>query len=203
MACMTRPKAYDRAEVLRKATEVFWELGFAGTSIQDLVDATGVHRRSMYEEFGGKNGLFLACVNHFVDREGAEIYSCLRREPLGLENIRAFFRGRAKYASQADCKGCMIVNSAIELELLSAAVRERVKEIAVGSEEPFHANLLAARKRGELDAGADCRGLARYLFTLQQGLMVACKTAPKRRAVDAIIKHGLSVLPAGTTVSRQ
>ncbi len=49
---MGRPKEYVRDEVLDAATHVFWEKGYEGTSVSDLVEGTGLHRRSMYEEFG-------------------------------------------------------------------------------------------------------------------------------------------------------
>ena len=54
---MARHKEYVKEEVLEAATQLFWEHGYEGTSMNGLVEATGLHRRSMYEEFGDKDGL--------------------------------------------------------------------------------------------------------------------------------------------------
>ena len=58
---MGRSKEYARGEVLESATQIFWEKGYQGTSVGDLVEGTGLHRRSMYEEFGDKEDVFVAC----------------------------------------------------------------------------------------------------------------------------------------------
>ena len=66
---MPRNKEYRRHEVVDVATYVFWDRGYAGTSVENLVEATGLHRRSMYGEFGDKAGLFLACIDHWFNGE--------------------------------------------------------------------------------------------------------------------------------------
>lgn len=66
---MGRPRSFDEAEVLIAATTVFQRLGYEGTSIDDLVAATGLHRGSLYKAFASKRGLFLACLRHVVSRQ--------------------------------------------------------------------------------------------------------------------------------------
>jgi len=63
---MNRPKQYDREEVLEKTTVLFWEKGFEATSMNDIVTRTGVQKFSIYNEFGDKEKLFLACMDHFL-----------------------------------------------------------------------------------------------------------------------------------------
>ena len=114
---MGRPREYARENVLKAATDVFWEKGYEGTSVRDLVEGTGLHRRSMYEEFGDKDGLFLACLDHFVNETTKDQSALLRHKPLGVHNIEAFFRNRVEYVSSREFKGCLIVKSAIEVPL--------------------------------------------------------------------------------------
>lgn len=66
---MGRRPSYERSEVLNQAGKTFARLGYAGTSIDDLVTATGVHRGSLYREFGSKRELFLESVRHHIDAE--------------------------------------------------------------------------------------------------------------------------------------
>ena len=56
---MPKTKQFDEAEVLEKAKELFTEKGYNGTSMDDLVQVTGLSRSSIYDTFGDKHGLFL------------------------------------------------------------------------------------------------------------------------------------------------
>ena len=84
---MARPKEFDPDEVLDRALDVFWEKGFEGTSVQDLVDHMGINRGSIYGTFGDKHRLFqqaleryfeISEVHHLPDSERV-LYRYLRR----------------------------------------------------------------------------------------------------------------------------
>jgi TetR/AcrR family transcriptional repressor of nem operon len=60
---MSRPKLYDRETVLEKATNLFWEKGFEASSLNELEARTGINKYSIYNEFGNKDKLFLACMD--------------------------------------------------------------------------------------------------------------------------------------------
>lgn len=60
---MGRPRNFDEATAVDAASAVFRQRGYAGTSIDHLVDATGVHRGSLYGVFGSKHGLFLRVLD--------------------------------------------------------------------------------------------------------------------------------------------
>src|SRR5271170_4685314 len=64
---MAGVKQFDSEEVLERAMVVFWRNGYQATSIQDLVEATGVNRGSLYATFGDKRGLFLAVLDHYAE----------------------------------------------------------------------------------------------------------------------------------------
>ncbi len=57
---MGRNRSFGEAEVISACAAVFLRTGYEGTSIDDLVRATGLHRGSLYKAFGSKRGLFLA-----------------------------------------------------------------------------------------------------------------------------------------------
>lgn len=68
LECMARPREFDETLAVDAAAAVFRRLGYAATSIELLVEATGVHRGSLYATFGSKRGLFL----RVLDRAGAD-----------------------------------------------------------------------------------------------------------------------------------
>ncbi|WP_228942870.1 TetR/AcrR family transcriptional regulator [Nocardioides sp. Leaf374] len=68
---MGRNRLFDEADVVQRATHAFLVAGYEGTSVGELVTATGLHRGSLYQAFGSKRGLFLACLRHVAtDRSG-------------------------------------------------------------------------------------------------------------------------------------
>jgi TetR/AcrR family transcriptional repressor of nem operon len=58
-----RNRSYQRDDVLAKCADVFLRTGYEGTSIDDLVMVTGLHRGSIYTAFGSKRGLFVAVLD--------------------------------------------------------------------------------------------------------------------------------------------
>lgn len=64
---MGRPRQFSEANAIVAATAVFARRGFAGTSVDDLVRATGVNRASLYGTFGSKDGLFRRCLATALD----------------------------------------------------------------------------------------------------------------------------------------
>ena len=66
---MGRNRSFDEAEVVSKCAAVFLRTGYEGTSIDDLVTATGLHRGSLYKAFGSKRGLFLAALHQLATLE--------------------------------------------------------------------------------------------------------------------------------------
>ncbi|MFE1247214.1 TetR/AcrR family transcriptional regulator [Streptomyces sp. NPDC058735] len=66
---MGRPRAFDTDQAVTTAAALFASRGFEGTSVDDLVTATGVHRGSLYKVFGSKRSLHLTALRHHLDHE--------------------------------------------------------------------------------------------------------------------------------------
>ena len=96
---MSRPRQYDREEVLEKTTDLFWERGFEATSMNEVVARTGLNKHSLYNEFGDKEGLFLLCIDQYVNKSIKVLSEILTKKPLGLGNIETFFDNRVNYAA--------------------------------------------------------------------------------------------------------
>ena len=191
---MARTKEYDRDEILNAATQVFWVKGFKGTSISDLVVATGLGKRSMYHEFGNKEGLFRECIDNFALRMNKEMIAILTKQPLGLKNLEEFFRMEIDYASSCECPGCMMVNSLIEKELLEEEAFIQVEKHLSRNEELFYKCLAAAQINGDIAPEKDCRILAGFLFTFSHGMMVRSKTSPSKESLEELVKLAFSTI---------
>lgn len=171
---MGRPKTWERSDVLRRAARLFWEKGFEGAHLQELVEATGLNRFALYKEFGGKEGLFHEALRSYIDDLG-ELTSILGRAPLGLENVREFFRAADAYNFH---HGCFVLNTVREKSLLGHDTWATTRDFVLGGEHALRANLDAAKERGQIPTETDTTGLARFLIALNIGFITYGVVAP-------------------------
>ncbi|GEM_PF-2618490 len=88
---MARTKSYDRQTVIKQIIRVFIAKGFESTSIADLAQSTGLNKKSLYNEFGNKQAIFMACLANFIKKEADFVTQTFSQHPLGLTNVRVYF----------------------------------------------------------------------------------------------------------------
>lgn len=194
---MARPKEFDPQTALVAATELFRRQGYEATSIQDLVDALGINRSSMYAAYGSKHDLYLKALDLYcaveVDRAQQSLAEC--DAGLALPVLRSFLLAYVESALADPLRGgCMVTNGVLERLPGDAKAAERLGGALGSLEEAFAYLLLRARVSGELAPGTDVRSTARFLVTLVQGLRVMERTAGRdylTQVVDQALK-GLS-----------
>ena len=108
---MPRVKNYNREEMLDKAMELFWEKGYAATSMQSLVDHLGINRFSIYDSFGDKHSLFLAALDRYREIVAESLRTKLNDDTKGIEAIKDYFRAMAADLSTPSGRmGCLVQN---------------------------------------------------------------------------------------------
>ncbi len=174
--------------------QLFWERGYAATSIQDLVARTGVNRQSLYDTYGDKHALFIDALERYREAGEEKFRSLLSGAGSVRERFERFFRFYLETAvTDPGRRGCFLVNTAVELaphDLDSAALLETS---LTRTEALFETILEEARTRGDLTATADPRALARFLYSALKGLRVTGKTLQDRARLHDIVEVTLSV----------
>lgn len=192
---MPRPRQFETEDVVDSAMRVFWERGYQGTSLQNLVDATRVNRASLYSVFRDKRALFLAALGHYRRDVVPMRISILEDSPDGLQAIRSYFEAVADdLLGPARGIGCLMVNSAIELAAADPEVALEVARHLARLEAAFGAALGRAAELGELDHPSRLPGLARFLTAVSQGMMVIGKASPDPRALREMYEPALAGL---------
>ncbi|MDH3202026.1 MAG: TetR/AcrR family transcriptional regulator [Myxococcales bacterium] len=169
---MARPREFDEGEVIAKAMEAFWSHGYAGASVDELAEATGLNRSSLYNAFGGKLELFCAALDRYRAGPANEVIEPLLSER-GATALRRFLARLMKFVeSPAACRGCLIVNTAMEPEL-GPQVRQRVR----GHFELLHRCI--ERSYGEAICDGEVRpkenpdAVAQWLVAFVRGVLVS------------------------------
>jgi len=192
---MPRPKEFDPDEVLGRVVRQFWSAGYEGTSVQDLVDVTGLSRSSLYETFGCKHELYLAALDRYRMREVERISEELARGGSPLAQIQAVFRRTASGCEAG--QGCFLVDATIERARHSEDAERRAAAGLQGMEEAFSEAVRRARTAGEVPASTNPAAAGRFLANAYRGLHVTAKLQPEREALDVVVESTLAALRAG------
>jgi AcrR family transcriptional regulator len=138
---MGRPKGFSREDVLTKAISLFWQKGFAETSLQDLEQATGVNKSGLYAEFEDKEDIFLESLRHYLNTRGGD--DLLASSPKGWDNIENFLRsGQTCYSG---CRGCFSINSLRDIAVLPSEARQIIDHHNAGLKKLMISNIKAER----------------------------------------------------------
>ncbi len=180
---MARPREFDVESALERATRVFWTRGFKHTSLDDLCEATGLNRSSLYAAFGNKRDLYLRALARYEDGSAARIVKALEGRPI-REGLTDFLDGLIDAIVEGPGRrGCFIGNCAAELGRLDRTAAARVRGSLARIEGCFRVALDRAGARGELSGRAQPHALARFITVAVQGLRVYGKVNADRAAL--------------------
>ena len=153
---MGRTKQYEREDLLDRAVELFRRQGFNGTSTAELVDELGVNRKTVYAEFGSKQELFEAALEHYDRNHLTRVLAPIEAADAGPDAIRGAFAG---YASASEGwfrgRGCLMCNTAVERASLDPASGEFAAAYLSRINRAFRHSLENGRRVGGLDETAD------------------------------------------------
>jgi TetR/AcrR family transcriptional repressor of nem operon len=190
---MARPKEFDPDQALDRAVELFWRKGYEATSIQDLVEALGINRSSLYGTFGDKHALYLAAIDRYCEDVVAPRVAELDQAASPRAAIRQLFLSIPTRATRRrERRGCLLCNAAVERAPVDAKVQAEVMSGLGRLGTALRRALLRARAAGEIAPSIDPAALADYLLSSYVGLIVIAKAGRKpaqlRRTAELVLK---------------
>lgn len=183
-----RPRAFDRSVALRGAMEAFWQNGFDGTSMQDLVEAMGINSPSIYAAFGSKEDLFRETVDLYANAEGSSSRSALQGEGSAKQAIRTMLTKNVElFSDRAMPRGCLIVLGAVHIGSQNPALRAFVQARRREISDLVKHRLSQATIDGELPSGSNVDALSALVITVLSGLSIqALDATPRQVLLDAV-----------------
>ena len=190
-----RLREFDPEEALDRAVDLFWEKGYEGTSMQDLVDHMGINRFSIYNTFGSKRRLFLLACQRYQEQVIEKMIGEMQARESGLEGIKQFFRQLEKsYVTGQLDRGCLMINTIAEKAYQDPEIRECTRVFLERLEDAFYQALRKAQQAGELKTITTLRYLAQFLVGVVNGISVVNKTYRDPGRVRHLIDIALGML---------
>ncbi|WP_296598265.1 TetR/AcrR family transcriptional regulator [Phenylobacterium sp.] len=189
-----RPRSFDPDEVLDKARAVFWNRGYAATSLDDLALATGLNRPSLYAAFGDKHALYMAALERSRAEATAALGAALAtemplRQILGMVFDRTVDIYRAGDEGQ---RGCFLVGTATTLAVEDSAARELLAAYVAQTDRLFRERF--ERSTGELVAGVTPEVAAPLASGTFHTLAVRARTGASEAELKAIGRAAVTLI---------
>ena len=193
---MPRPRLQSDPELLSRSMQLFWRKGYAGTALRDLEDGLGLKAPAIYHRFGNKDGLFLATLEHYLERIVGRRIARYLEDPDPLHGLRRFFETTYDYIdAEHPPLACLMVNTAAEFGGRDPAVQALLQRSHDRLRAAFTANLTRLRDNGRLRADARPDHLADVLYLCLQGLLVSSKVDADKTRLDQQVDRILDLLP--------
>ena len=185
-------KQFDVDEVLDKAMQAFWSRGYEATSMQELVDRTGINRGSLYSTYRDKHALFLAALRRYAEtihhRRLADLGSRYGPREAIRQSLLAFIpQGPTKGGN----RGCFLTNTALELAAHDPEAGRIVAQAQKQTEAWFARMIQKGKAVGEISPQVKPAQAAQGLLALLIGLSVLNRSRPERALLQAIVDDAI------------
>ncbi|WP_228989888.1 TetR/AcrR family transcriptional regulator [Streptomyces sp. DH8] len=196
---MARPRQFDEEQALDAAMRTFWEYGYEAASTQDLCDATGLGRSSIYNTFRSKRELFARSLARYLDAMADAQDAVLddaSRSP--GERVRALLdkivADEFDHRPDGRSLGCLGVNSTVELAARDPEVARLLDRDAARRLRSLSGVLAAGLRDGSIASVRGPDALARYLNAVIGGMRIAAQGGADRAAVRSVADVALDAL---------
>jgi TetR/AcrR family transcriptional repressor of nem operon len=173
--------------------QLFWVQGYEKTSMEDLVNHMGVHRKSIYDTFGNKRELFLKALEYYKTTIGQQMLQHIANEKTALDKIKALF-DFSMCSNEEQAKGCLVVNTAVELSLHDEVIAQIVRTNYNETEKVIYQLLQQGQTTGEFSSQLDLAVTTQFIHNALIGIRVQLKTTDEQQKLQPIIDMTLQVL---------
>jgi len=192
---MSRTEVFNREKVLDKAKNIFWFKGYSGTSMQDLVDETGLNRSSIYNSFGSKMELYLLTLKKYQEDIDELFERANQQNRNAIETIGLLFLYVLEdVLEDTEAKGCMLINCQTEmgnqdahLNALFEAYQERLRSM-------FQRLVTRGQAEGYIRPDEKSDLLAYYLVNALHGFKISGMNTKDAVTLKSIIQNILQTI---------
>jgi AcrR family transcriptional regulator len=201
-----RPRAFDPEVALGRAREVFWDAGYAASSLDELSEAMQLNRPSVYAAFGDKEALYLETLGRYRDSGADAMVAALDPKRPLKEGVRAVYAGALAlyFANKPAPRGCLLIGTAATEAVRNPKVRDVLGKSLLRFDELFEERFEVARETGEIARNADPAMLARLASSVMFSLAVRARAGESRRSLEALADAGAElVCGAGSSKAKR
>lgn len=182
---MPRTKEFNEGDVLDKAMHLFWEKGFARTSVRDLVSHTGVAHAGLYSVFEDKMGLFKQALERYSSKNDESLLPPLEQKTSNRRSIENLFDDAVNKVKRGHFEnGCFLVNSACEFGEESVEVNQIVNRSYIRQKKAFENAIANGKAVGEIPSHTNVDELSDLMVAVLNGISTMVRSGLPVEAVE-------------------
>jgi AcrR family transcriptional regulator len=192
-------KHFDPDATLDTVVRLFWRQGAATTGIQDIVNATGLNRSSLYATYGGKQELYRAALERYVENRSRPTLSRLEEDDRGLPAIADFFTALIEMRCTGEHAqwGCMVSNAHAGTENNDPQVRALLDRQHQRLRDALHSAIRSAQRQQQLTEGVDPGSAADILALLAHGVNLRSRAGADAQQLQATATAAITAVTRG------
>jgi TetR/AcrR family transcriptional regulator, transcriptional repressor for nem operon len=192
---MPKVKQFDKTKVLEAAAGIFRQKGYNGTSIDEVLKATGLSRSSLYDSFKDKHSLYLAALEFYKDREKNAYLTLNEKKLNGIEKIEVLFKEVVNHIiNHPDDNGCLMVNASAEMSKHCEKTSHIVCNNKESIEDLFEQWLKDAQESKVITLSKPPKNYSTFLFNTLCGLKVLSQSGASKHDLSNVVKVSLEAL---------
>lgn len=189
---MARPQSFVPAVALDQAMRVFWERGYEGAAMSDLMAATGLSKSSLYATFGDKRQLFVSAFDAYLAELLAKLETQLTNSS-PHEALVAWLSGLV-VSDPARPRGCMLVGQAIDQAAHDPVIAAKVEATFATIEEMVTRTIAWGQVEGTIPSPRDAQQMARLIVVAYPGVQTMIRAGASKERIETAIDVVLGVL---------
>ena len=187
---MPKKETFKKSVIIKKVAKVFYEKGYNLTSMQDIVDTTGLNRSSIYNSFGNKQKLFMLCLKAHQSDLIRGIQQIIIDSNNSIKGLQSIF----EFTVKSNNKGNFINSCICEVVNQDAVAKEFLKDHQTYIIRLFEDLIVKGQNTGAINNSKTAHQYALYLFAAFQGLQIASVLMESTTDLDNIIYTTLSII---------
>jgi TetR/AcrR family transcriptional repressor of nem operon len=192
---MPKVKQFNKEKVLEVASTIFHQKGYNGTSIDEILKATGLSRSSLYDSFKDKHSLYLQSLEFYNGQENKGYETVNQKDLNGIQKIEFLFKEVVNHLiSHPDDNGCLMVNAAAEMSKHCEKTAQVVCNNKDNVQELFTTWLTDAQENKVIRLSNPPKSYSPFLFNALCGLKVLSQSGGTKAELNNVVKVTLDAL---------
>lgn len=196
MANMGRPREFDMNEALAAMMNVFWDKGYEGTSLSDLMEATGLQKGSIYKAFADKHDMFQQSLQYYVKQCHEDKRAVVAAADSPIEGVEEMLKKViAESCGKAnEYRGCLAVNSMMDAQAHDEAVVSILKSTISSSEKALTEVIEGGQQAGDIRTDVPARELAEALYCYIAGMLATARISRTKARTERLVSFAVLML---------
>ena len=186
-------KHFDSRKVMKSIANLFWRHGGSSVGMEQVVEAAGINRSSLYSTFGKKHDLYIATLREYVESRSIPEFTRLSEDETGMPAVTGFFRRLiyARFLGEEANWGCMVSNAHSQEDCRDSRVRDVLDDHHDRLKAAMQSALQKAQALGQLQAGVDAKATAEMLTLTAYGINLRSRAGADGKLLQSEIATAL------------